>query len=190
MGPTIGNELRSKAVVALVLVALAITLYVAFAFRHVSKPVSSWVYGLITIGVLLHDIIIPAGLFAVLGHLFGAEVDVLFVVALLVILGYSVNDTIVVFDRVREALKINEHMGRKEDFALTVGAALQTTYARSINTSLTTLIALTALLILGASVTQYFALMLIAGILAGTYSSIFLAAPLLVALNNWRHKKA
>jgi len=117
IGPTIGQELRNKALVALVLVAVAIVLYIAFTFRHVSRPVSSWVYGAIAVIALIHDILVPAGLFAVLGQFFGAQVDSLFVMALLAILGYSVNDTIVVFDRVRENLRGNIERGRKKNFA-------------------------------------------------------------------------
>lgn len=188
VGPTIGNELRHKALVSLALIALMIALYVAFAFRGVSKPVSSWVYGFITILILAHDILIPAGVFAYLGYAFGAEVDVLFVTALLVVLGYSVNDTIVVFDRIRERLRINSQINRREEFDVTVGTALSETYARSINTSFTTLIVLVALYWFGGTATTYFAIMLIAGVLAGTYSSLFIAAPLLVAINEWRNR--
>lgn len=188
VGPTIGNELRRKAFVSLALIALMIALYVAFAFRSVSKPVSSWVYGFITILILVHDIIIPAGVFAYLGYAFGAEVDVLFVTALLVVLGYSVNDTIVVFDRIRERLHINSQMSRRESFDITVGTALSETYARSINTSFTTFMVLVALYWFGGAATMYFALMLIAGVLAGTYSSLFIAAPLLVAINELKNK--
>ncbi len=194
IGPTIGQELRHKALWAIALVALAIILFVAFAFRnvrteqevHAHKGVSSWSYGLIAIIALLHDILVPVGIFAVLGHYLGAQVDVLFVMALLAILGYSVNDTIVVFDRVRERLIENAEAHKKEAFAESVGTALSHTYARSVNTSLTTLIALLALYFLGSAVTQNFALVLIAGVVAGTYSSIFLAAPLLVALASRR----
>lgn len=188
VGPTIGNELRHKALVSLALIALMIALYVAFAFRGVSKPVSSWVYGFITILILAHDILIPAGVFAYLGYAFGAEVDVLFVTALLVVLGYSVNDTIVVFDRIRERLRINSQINRREEFDVTVGTALSETYARSINTSFTTLMVLVALYWFGGTATTYFAIMLIAGVLAGTYSSLFIAAPLLVAINEWRNR--
>ena len=180
IGPVIGEELRIKAVVAILVVAIAIVLFVAFVFRHVSEPVSSWKYGVIAIIALMHDIIVPVGVFALLGNLFGAEVNVLFVMALLAILGYSVNDTIVVFDRVRENLRINREQKRKENFELTVGKSLNQTYTRAINTSLTTLFVLLALFFLGAPVTRDFTLVLLTGVLAGTYSSIFLAAPLLV----------
>lgn len=188
VGPTIGVELKHKAIVALTLIVLMIALYVAFVFRSVSKPVSSWVYGFITILILGHDVLVPAGVFAYLGHAFGAEVDVLFVTALLVVLGYSVNDTIVVFDRIRERLRVNGQINRREEFDVTVGTALSETYARSINTSFTTLLVLVALYYFGGTATTYFALMLIAGVVAGTYSSIFIAAPLLVAINEWRNK--
>lgn len=190
VGPTLGKELRNKAYVALLLVVVFIMLYVAFAFRAVSKPVSSWVYGLITIVVLLHDVIIPAGVMALLGYFLGTQADTLFVVALLTILGYSVNDTIVVFDRVREKLKDNQERNRREDFVFTVGRALDETFARSFNTSLTTALALIALFFFGPTATQDFALILIAGVVAGTYSSIALAAPLLITYERWRATKS
>jgi len=182
IGPIIGEELRSKALVALALVVIVIILFVAFVFREVSQPVSSWKYGLIAIVALLHDIIIPVGLFSLLGHFAGAEIDVLFVMALLAILGYSVNDTIVVFDRVRENLRKNKDLNRKEEFSMTVGRSLNQTYMRSINTSITTVVVLLALFFLGPESTENFALVLLTGVLAGTYSSIFLASPLLVSI--------
>jgi len=186
IGPTIGQELRSKAGVALLLVMVAIVLYVAFVFRHVSRPLSSWVYGTTVIVALLHDIIVPVGVFAILGYVFGAQIDTLFVMAILAILGYSVNDTIVVFDRVRENLRRNIERGRKEEFALTVGKSLDQTFVRSVNTSMTTLLVLTALFFLGPDATQDFALTLIVGVIAGTYSSLCLASPLLVTVERWR----
>ncbi len=183
IGPVIGNELKNKALVAIALASLVIILFVAFVFRKVSEPVSSWKYGVIAIVALLHDILIPIGVFAGLGYLFGSEVNVLFVMALLAILGYSVNDTIVVFDRVRENLRLNRELNRKEDFELTVGKSLEQTYMRSVNTSLTTIFVLLTLFFLGAPVTQDFALVLLVGVIAGTYSSICLATPLLVSWN-------
>ncbi|PCI30325.1 protein translocase subunit SecF [Candidatus Kaiserbacteria bacterium] len=182
IGPTIGKELRAKAWLAMVAVMLAIILFIAIAFRKVSEPVSSWKYGFIAVIALGHDVIVPTGLFAVLGFLFGAEVNVLFIMALLAIIGYSVNDTIVVFDRVRENLTDNEESNKKEDFEITVGKSLNQTYMRSINTSLTTLVVLLSLFFIGAGVTQDFALVLITGVLAGTFSSLFLATPLLVTM--------
>lgn len=182
IGPVIGNELKNKALAAILIVMIAIVLFIAFVFRKVSEPVSSWKYGLVAVVALLHDVLIPIGVFAGLGFLFGSEIDVLFVMALLAILGYSVNDTIVVFDRVRENLKLNKQLGRKEDFELTVGKSLSQTYTRSINTSLTTIFVLLTLFFIGAPATQDFALVLLTGVVAGTYSSIFLATPLLVTL--------
>lgn len=181
VGPVIGTELRNKAILAISIVMLSMMLFIAYVFRKVSKPVSSWKYGVIAIIALVHDIAVPTGVFAVLGYLFGTEIDVLFVVALLTILGYSLNDTIVVFDRVRENLRENQEHNRREAFELTVGKSLNQTYTRSINTALTTTAVLLALFFAGGSATRDFALVLIAGIVAGTYSSIFLASPLLVA---------
>jgi preprotein translocase subunit SecF len=204
VGPTIGEELKSKALWAIGLVMLAIILFIAFAFRPAvikreesregivtvtrdSHGVSSWIYGIVAVIALVHDVLIPIGVFALLGYFMGAEVGVLFVMALLAILGYSVNDTIVVFDRVREHLKDNaDNNVQGEDFGDTVGKALSETITRSINTSLTTLFVLLALYFVGPTVTQSFALTLIAGVIAGTYSSIFLASPLLVVIKKWR----
>lgn len=180
IGPTIGTELRNKAFVALGLVLLCILLFIAFAFRKVSRPVSSWWYGLIALITLVHDVIIPVGFFAALGHYTGASVDTLFVTAVLTVLGFSIHDTIVVFDRTRENLRINQDKNRKEGFAETAGRSLNQTFVRSINTSLTVLFTLLVLYIVGPSTTKDFALTLLVGIIAGTYSSIFLATPLLV----------
>lgn len=189
IGPVIGEELRNKALVALSLTIVGIILFVAFAFRKVSKPVSSWKYSLLSILALLHDIIIPVGLFAALGYFFGAEIDTLFVTALLVILGYSVNDTIVVFDRVRENLKVNKEKNLHEDFEVTVGRSLDQTLVRSINASVSVLLTLLALYFFGAESTQDFALALIAGVIAGAFSSVGLATPLLVTIERWQKKK-
>lgn len=188
IGPIIGEELKNKALFAMVTVMLAIIFFIALTFRHVSKPVSSFKYGMIAIVALLHDIILPIGLFAILGQFFGAEVDVLFVMALLAILGYSVNDTIVVFDRVRENLKQNEETNVREDFEKTVGKSLNQTFTRSINTSITTGLVLIFLFIMGGETTKFFALTLLSGVIAGTYSSIFLATPLLVWLNDYQKR--
>ena len=189
VGPTIGVELRNKALIALGLVLLCILLFIAFAFRKVSKPVSSWIYGLIALVALIHDVVVPAGFFAFLGFLTGASVDTLFVTAILTILGFSVHDTIVVFDRVRENLRVNQERNRKEDFAETAGRSLGQTFVRSVNTSLTVLFTLLVLYFIGPASTRDFALTLLVGITAGTYSSIFLATPLLVAVEKWKQKK-
>ncbi len=185
VGPTIGRELLQKGLIALGLVAVSIILFIAFAFRKVSKPVQSWKYGIIAIVTLVHDILIPTGLFALLGHITGAEVDSLFIVALLTLLGVSINNTIVVFDRIRENLRLNEEKSRHEAFNSVVGRSIMQTLARSINTSLTVVIVLAALYFLGPISTQNFALTLIVGMVAGTYSSIFLASPLLVVWSKW-----
>lgn len=190
IGPTVGAELRTKALLALTLVILCIVLYVAFAFRKVSEPISSWAYGFITIITLLHDVIVPLGAFALFGYLWDAPVDVLFVTAILTILGFSVHDTIVVFDRVRENLRLNQEAHRKEDFELVVGRSIEQTFVRSINTSVTVLIALGALFFLGPVATQDFALTLIVGIIAGAYSSVVFATPLLVVWERWKVKKS
>ncbi len=182
IGPSLGSELSTKALYAMLAVIAAIVLYIAWAFRKVSKPVSGWVYGLTVIAILVHDILIPAGFYAVLAHFTGVQVDTLFVVALLAILGYSVNDTIVIFDRVREHLGRNEKSGQKQSFDEVVGRSISETLGRSINTSLTVVLALLALAFFGSPVTVDFALVLLAGVVAGTYSSILLAAPLLVPL--------
>ncbi len=189
IGPTIGDELKQKAYIAIIVVILAIIFFIAFAFRKVSVPVSSWKYGIVAIVALIHDIMIPTGIFAFLGNAAGAEVDILFVMALLAILGFSVNDTIVVFDRVRENLRIDQDTKGREPFPEIVGRSLNQTYARSLNTSLTTLLVLLALYFFGGASTQYFALTLVIGVIVGTYSSIFLASPLLVILGQGKDKK-
>ena len=180
VGPTAGSELKSKALKAIAVVVLMIVLFITFAFRKVSRPVSSWKYGLSTVIALAHDVIIPTGIFVLFGHYFGIEIDLLFVTGLLAILGYSVHDTIVVFDRVRENLRINQETNTKEEFETTVGKSVAQTFGRSINTSLTIFITLVALYFYGPVVTEHFALLLTIGIIVGTYSSIFVASPLLV----------
>ncbi len=189
VGPSIGAELLSKGFIAMGLVIVAIILFIAFAFRQVSKPVASWKYGVVAIVTLVHDVLIPIGLFAVLGHFTGAEIDSLFIVALLTIFGISINDKIVVFDRIRENLRRNEQQHKQEEFAQVVGHSIMQTLARSINTSLTVVIVLLALYFLGPASTQIFALTLTIGMIAGTYSSIFLASPLLVLWERLQHKQ-
>lgn len=189
IGPTIGTELRNKSLLAIGLVLLCILLFIAFAFRKVSKPVSSWTYGLIALVTLLHDVIVPVGFFALLGYLTGAQIDSLFVTAVLTVLGFSIHDTIVVFDRTRENLRINHEKGKREEFAETAGRALSQTFVRSINTSLTVALTLLVLYFVGPASTRVFALTLLVGIIGGTYSSIFLATPLLVQVEKWRGQK-
>jgi preprotein translocase subunit SecF len=186
IGPVLGAEAARKAVTSVFLVLLAIVLFITYAFRQVSEPVSSWKYGIVAIIALAHDVIIPTGVFAILGHFAGYEVDTLFVTALLVVLGFSVHDTIVVFDRIRENLR---HAPAKKEFETIVGESVSQTFTRSINTSLTTLLALIVLYFVGGEATHHFSLALIIGIVAGTYSSIFIGSPLLVTLQKWAHKK-
>jgi preprotein translocase subunit SecF len=188
IGPSVGAELTRKALMLIVLVSLAIICFIAFAFRKVSKPVSSWRYGFIAIVTLLHDVLIPVGFFIILSHFYGVEVDTLFVVAVLTILGLSVSDTIVIFDRIRENIR-NQGNVNKENFSGIVGRSLEQSYVRSIATSFTVILVLLALFFFGPVATKYFALMLCAGMFFGTYSSIFLASPLLVWVSEIQKKK-
>jgi len=187
IGPSVGSELTRKAIIAIILVSLAIICFIAFAFRKVSKPVSSWKYGFIAVATLLHDVMIPIGLFVILSHYYGAEVDTLFLVAILTILGLSVSDTIVIFDRIRENLR--NQMSNKINFSEIVGKSLEQSLVRSICTSLTVILVLLALFFFGPVSTKYFALMLTTGMFFGTYSSIFLASPLLVWVEEKQAKK-
>lgn len=189
IGPVVGGELVRKAFAAMVFVLLAIVLFIAFAFRKVSKPVSSWKYGIVAVITLAHDVLIPTGVFAILGKTTGVEIDVLFVTAFLAILGYSVNDTIVVFDRIRENLRVNAAERSKEPFDEMVGRSLTQTYGRSFNNSFTMIIVLVALVLFGSVSTKYFSLALLIGTIAGTYSSILLASPLLVLIQQWGKKE-
>ena len=157
-----------------------IVIYIAFVFRGVSRPLSSWKYGVVAIIALFHDIIIPAGLFAYLGYFHGVEIDTLFVTALLTILGFSVHDTIVVFDRIRERLNSSQV---KESFENTVEWSIRSTMTRSINTSLTVLLVMAALFFLGGDTTKFFSLAILVGVFFGVYSSIFIASALLVSWN-------
>lgn len=181
IGPVIGEELKQKAWVAIFIAVIMIIAYIAYAFRKVSKPVASWKYGLAAIVALIHDILIVTGLFSILGHFTGAEVDSLFITALLTILGFSVHDTIVVFDRTRENL--SKHYS--SDFEEVVNDSVNQTISRSINTSFTTLLVLATLYFFGGATIANFVLALIAGVLIGTYSSVFVASPVVVTWHNW-----
>ena len=167
---------------------LVIVLYIAFAFRKVSRPVPSWGYGLTVVAMLAIDIIVPTGFFAAYAHFTGAEVDSLFVVALLALLGYVVNDIIVIFDRIREHLNRNEKEGVRESFEDTIGKSINETMTRSINTALTVVLALLSLIYFGAEATRDFALVMLVGVIAGTFSSICRSAPLLIPIANWFKK--
>lgn len=176
VGPTMGNEMTKKAVIAIIVVVLAILSFIAFAFREVSLPVASWKYGVVAMVTIVHDIIIPTGVYSFLSYKYGAEIDTLFVVALLTVMAVTISDKIVVFDRIRENLKVQ---GNKKSFEAIVGESLTQTFTRSVNTSLTTVLSLVALYFFGPTSTQFFALTLMVGIVVGTYSSIFVASPLL-----------
>ncbi len=190
VGPSIGAELMQKAWYAIAMITLLTIGFIAFAFRGVSEPVASWKYGVVAIITLLHDILIPTGLFAYLGHVRGAEVGALFIVALLTILGISINDTIVVFDRIRENLNLNINANHKiEAFGVVVWRSIMQTLTRSINTSVTVIVMLAALFWYGPVSTQDFSLTLIVGMLAGTYSSILVASPLLILIEKRQKPK-
>jgi len=185
IGPVVGKELQRKAWIALSLVVFLIILYITWAFRKVSRPIASWKYGICAIIALIHDITIPSGVFAFLGEFKGVEIDTLFVTALLTILGFSVHDTIVVFDRVRENLKKHP----REDFEGVVDISVKEVMVRSISTSLAILFVLIALFLFGSQSIQWFSFALILGIIFGTYSSIFLASPLLITWEKFARRR-
>jgi preprotein translocase subunit SecF len=174
---SVGTNLRNNAIIAILLVLVGISLYIAFAFRKASRPISSWKYGWITLLTLFHDVAIPAGMLAILGHFANVQIDSDFIVALLVVMGFSVHDTIVVFDRIRENLL--NHRG-KVPFSTIINDSVNQTLARSINTSLTLILVLLALYFVGPADLKYFVLTLLVGVVTGIYSSIFIASPALV----------
>jgi preprotein translocase subunit SecF len=179
VGPSIGNELKRKTFYAVVLAIIAILIYIAWAFRKVSKPVESWKYGLASIVSLAFNVLIVLGFFAVLGRFWGVEINTSFIAALLTILGYTINDTIVVFDRIRENLPKSS-----EDFEGTINTSLNQVIVRSINTSFTTALILSAILFFGGLTIRDFVLAMLIGVVVGTWSSIFLASPLLLSLQS------
>lgn len=176
IGPTVGGETTRNAILGILVASILIVLYIAWSFREVPKPASSWRFGVSAIVALLHDVLVLVGVFSLLGHFFGVEVDSLFVTAALTVIGFSVHDTIVVFDRIRENLR---RMGAT-DFGGVVNASILQTMTRSLNTSLTVILVLCALLFFGGASTQWFIVALLIGITSGTYSSIFNASPILV----------
>jgi len=185
IGPTIGTELLRKAIVAVVLASAAIVLYIAWAFRKVPSPTSSWRFGASAVVALLHDVLFVIGAFAIFGHFFAVEVDALFVTAILTIIGFSVHDTIVVFDRIRENLtkRISPL------FSETVNHSIIQTMTRSLNTSLTVVFVLLAVLLFGGASIRWFVVALLIGIISGTYSSIFNASPILVLWQEWSQRR-
>lgn len=185
IGASVSDQLKKNALIAVILGVIGIALYIAWAFRKVSRPVSSWKYGLGAVIALFHDILITLGIFTLLGKIWSIEVGVPFVAALLTILGYSVNDTIVVYDRTRENILKSSS---KENFEDTVNKSLNETLARSINTSLTVLIVLVFLIILGSEAIRWFSVTLFIGVALGTYSSIYVASAFLVSIHKWQQK--
>jgi len=186
IGPVIGEELKEKTKIVVVLALLAIVTYIAFSFRKLTFPAKSWQFGLAALVALFHDALIPLAAFSLLGYFYGIQVTIPVIVALLTVVGYSINNTVVVFDRTRENLlrKVGS------TFEETVDISLNQTFTRSISASLTTLFVLAAIFFLGGETLKYFALTLMIGILAGTYSSLFLASPVLVTWLKWRKKIA
>lgn len=184
IGPTVGKEITFNAFKAVFLAAILIVLYIAFSFRKVPKPASSWRFGVTAIVAMLHDVLVVVGIFSILGHFLGVEVDSLFVTAVLTVVGFSVHDTIVVFDRIRENLQRVSGVS----FDQVVNDSILQTMTRSLNTSLTAMLVLFTLLIFGGESTRWFVLALLIGIASGTYSSIFNASPLLVVWHDWSLK--
>lgn len=184
ISPIIGGELARKALMALIIASIIIILYVAFTFRKVSYKISSWKYGIVSIITLAFDILIPIAVFSLLSQFTTARLDTLVVTAILAIIGYSINDTIVIFDRVRENFRLTLEKGKEIMFDKIVGQSVYQSIARSVNTSVTTALALLAIYILGGEVMQWFSLTLLIGVIVGTFSSLFLASPLLIL---WEH---
>lgn len=177
IGPTVGESLRQKALVALIVTWIGMIAFIAFAFRKIPKRVSPWKFGVAAVIALFHDVIIPIGVFVVLGHFWNVEVESFFVTALLTIMGFSVHDTIVVFDRIRENMIYQK---RDESFAEVAEKSIHQTMVRSINTSMTVVITLAFLFFFGSDATRWFVFTMLIGVIFGTYSSIFIASPLLV----------
>ncbi len=184
IGPTVGNELRRKSISAIIVLLIAITMYIAFVFRKLSRVLSPWAMSVATVIALLHDVLIPVGVFAILGRYLGVEISGVFVAAILTILGYSVSDSVVVFDRVRENVL---RFGSREQFDTLVHKSIMQTLSRSLNTTFTTLLSLIAIYVFGGETVKYFALALIIGIFLGAYSSIFVASPVLAWWSGKRH---
>lgn len=185
VGPTIGNETTVNAVKAVLIASGAIVVYIALAFRKIPKSYSSVKFGICAVVALIHDVLVVIGMFALFGHFFHVEIDTLFITALLTIMGFSVHDTIVVFDRVRENLRKMP----EDSFEHVVNISIIQTLARSLSTSLTVLFTLFALLLFGGESIRWFVIALLIGITSGTYSSIFNAAPLLVVWEERNRRK-
>jgi len=185
IGPIIGKQLTQNSFLQLLFVSLGIVFYIGYAFRKVTKPVTSWRFGWAAVIALIHDLLFVLGVFSILGHFRGVEIDSLFVTAMLTVLGFSVHDTIVVFDRIRENLRV--YAGQSIEFV--VNHSISQTLVRSLNTSLTVLFVLLSLLLFGGETIKYFVFALFIGIIVGTYSSIFIASPVLVLWQRWKTKQ-
>lgn len=185
VGPVVGQELTMKAIQAVGLASVAIILYIAYAFREIPKPYSSFKFGVTAVVALIHDVLVVVGVFSLLGHFFKVEIDALFVTAILTVIGFSVHDTIVVYDRIRENLK---KTAGKIAFENVVNDSILQTLARSLSTSLTVLFTLLALILFGGESIRWFVVALFVGVFSGTYSSIFNAAPLLVVWEEYKKK--
>ena len=186
IGPTIGKELRNKSITAILVLLLAIVVYIAIVFRKLSAVLSPWAMGFAAVAALAHDILVPTGVFVLLGHYFNVEITAVFLAAALTILGYSISDSVVVFDRIRENVL---RFGAKENFGETVHRSIMQTLVRSMNTTFTTLLSLIAIYFFGGESVKYFALALMVGIFCGAYSSIFIASPILVWWGRRNRKK-
>ncbi len=184
IGPVVGSETTMNAIYSLLVASVLIIIYIAWSFREVPKPESSWRFGICAIIALLHDALVVLGIFSLLGHFFDVEIDSLFVTAILTVIGFSVHDTIVVFDRIRENLRRT-----RMPFATIVNESMLQTMSRSLNTSLTVILVLSTLLLFGGESTRWFIVALLVGIISGTYSSIFNASLLLVVWHNWSEKR-
>jgi preprotein translocase subunit SecF len=185
IGPAIGRELREKTIILVTVSLLALLIYIAVSFSKVSRPISSWQYGIISIFTLAFDVLIPIGLISLLGKFSNVQFNIPIITALLTILGYTINDKVIIFDRVRENLLKNQG----QDFATLVNQSLNQTLTRSLSTGFCTLFALFSIFFFGGETLKYFSLVMIVGIVVGTYSSLFMAAPILVSWLNWRQKR-
>lgn len=190
IGPTIGRELKDKTKIVIVFSLLSMVFYIAFAFRKVSRPVNSWRYGIASVIILCHDVLLPMGIFAILGKLYNIQITIPIITALLAVVGYAINNVVVVYDRMRENILNTNQRDIFSQFEEKTNQAINQTLSRQINTSLTTLFPLAAIYLIGGETLKYFALTLILGIGFGTYSSIFLAGPLLVSWLRWQNRKS
>ncbi len=185
IGPTISAEIKKKAILSLVLASLGIILYIAWAFRKVSKPISSWQFGIAAIIALVHDLLVMLLVFVIMGRFWEVEINTFFITAMLTVLGYSVNDTIVVFDRIRERLKNRAN----EPFPSLVNKSINETILRSLNTGLATILVLIVIFLFGGESTKWFILAMIVGIVTGTYSSIFIASPMIIIWEKLKQRR-